>query len=134
VLYRLLADVVVLLHFGFIVFAAIGAVLLLRWPRLIWIHLPAAAWASTVVLFGWICPLTPLEILLREAAGHEGYDGSFIERYILILIYPPGLTRSVQVLLGSGVVLLNVALYSWWLWQRRDHSHNSPRSRYSTDR
>ncbi len=135
-LYRLLADLVVLLHFGFIVFAVVGALLLLRWPWLIWLHLPAALWAATIVLFGWICPLTPLEIALRELAGQQGYDGSFIERYILILIYPPGLTRNVQILLGLGVVVLNVALYALW-WRRRraaGSTYNKLASRYSTDR
>ncbi len=119
-LLRVLADVLVFLHFAFICFAALGALLLLRWPRLIWLHLPAMVWAATVVIMGWICPLTPWEQALRRGAGNAGYDGSFIEHYILHIIYPPGLTREVQIILGVGLLLLNATLYTWlFLRQRR---------------
>ncbi len=83
-----------------------------RWPRLAWLHLPAAAWAGWVVSAGWICPLTPLENALRRSAGEAGYGGSFQEHYLLALIYPEGLTRPLQVALGLGVLLLNVLLYA----------------------
>jgi Protein of Unknown function (DUF2784) len=109
---RLLADAVLLLHGLFILFAVAGGVLVWRWPWLAWLHLPAAVWAGWVVSAGWICPLTPLENALRRSAGEAGYGGSFLEHYLLALIYPEGLTRPLQVALGLGVLLLNVLLYA----------------------
>jgi hypothetical protein len=109
---RLLADAVLLLHGLFILFAVLGGLLVWRWPRLAWLHLPAAAWAAWVVSAGWICPLTPLENALRRSAGEAGYSGGFVEHYLLGLIYPEGLTRPVQIALGLGVVLLNAVLYA----------------------
>lgn len=109
---RLLADAVLLLHGLFILFAVAGGVLVWRWPRLAWLHLPAAAWAGWVVSAGWICPLTPLENALRRSAGEAGYGGGFLEHYLLALIYPEGLTRPVQIALGLGVLLLNALLYA----------------------
>jgi hypothetical protein len=117
-MYALLADAIVVAHFAFIIFAVAGGLLVLRWPRLIWLHLPAAAWAAAVALFGWICPLTPLENRLRVLAGDAPYTGDFVDRYLLPLIYPIGLTRDTQMLLGLGVLLLNVGVYGW-LWRRR---------------
>lgn len=115
----LLADAVMLLHFAFIVFVVAGALLLHRWPGLAWIHLPAAVWGAYAVLAGAICPLTPLENHLRAMAGEQGYEGSYIEHYLLPLIYPPGLTQAVQVLLGAGLLALNVWLYTrWWRGRR----------------
>lgn len=121
-LWGIAAEAVLLLHGAFILFAVGGALLVLRWPWIILLHLPAAVWAAMVVTAGWICPLTPLEQWLRLRAGGEGYSGSFIEHYLILLIYPPGLTRSVQVLLGLGVVVVNVALYLW-CWHRHRHPH-----------
>ncbi|MCR9092945.1 MAG: DUF2784 domain-containing protein [bacterium] len=109
---RFFADVVLLIHAAFIAFAVVGGLLTLRWPRVAWIHLPAAAWAATVVTMGWICPLTPLENVLRRAAGEAGYSGGFIEHYVVPLVYPAGLTREVQVLLGAMVVAVNLAIYA----------------------
>lgn len=108
---RLLADAVVLLHGLFIVFAVAGGLLVLRWPRLAWLHLPAAVWGVLVELNHWMCPLTPLENRLRRAAGEAGYDGGFIEHYLIPLIYPAGLTPQVQLWLGGGVLLINLAVY-----------------------
>ena len=116
---RLLADAVLLLHGLFIVFAVFGGLLVWRWPRLAWLHLPAAAWAGWVVSAGWICPLTPLENALRRSAGEAGYGGGFIEHYLLALIYPEGLTRPVQIALGLGVLLLNAVLYARIVLSRR---------------
>ena len=116
---RLLADAVLLLHGLFILFAVFGGLLAWRWPRLAWLHLPAAAWAGWVVSAGWICPLTPLENALRRSAGEAGYGGGFIEHYLTALIYPEGLTRPVQIALGLGVLLFNVVLYAWLLLSRR---------------
>lgn len=116
---RLLADAVLLLHGLFILFAVFGGLLVWRWPRLAWLHLPAAAWAGWVVSAGWICPLTPLENALRRSAGEAGYSGGFVEHYLLALIYPEGLTRPAQIALGLGVLLFNAALYARLLVLRR---------------
>lgn len=103
------ADVVVILHLAFILFAAAGGLLVLRWPRLMWLHLPAVGWAAAIELFGWACPLTVLENRWRSAAG--SYEGGFIAHYLLPIIYPPGLTRDMQIMLGVAVVAVNVIVY-----------------------
>lgn len=120
-LYRLLADAVVLVHGLFILFVIAGGLLALRWPRLAWLHLPAAAWGALVELRHWICPLTPLENHLRRAAGEAGYAGGFVEQYLIPLIYPAGLTPQVQVWLGIAVLLINALVYLAVLlrWRRR---------------
>jgi hypothetical protein len=114
----LAADAVLLLHGLFIVFVVGGAALLWRWPRVAWLHLPAALWGAYAELSGTLCPLTPLENHLRRLAGERGYDSGFIEHYLLPLIYPEGLTRETQWWLGAGVVLLNGLLYGLWAWSR----------------
>jgi len=111
-IYDLLAAIVVLLHFGFIIFAVLGALLLVRWPRLVWLHLPTAIWAMAIVFYGGTCPLTPLENWLRFKAGLAGYDESFIEHYIAAIIYPGEITTSVKIMLGLGVLIINLALYA----------------------
>jgi hypothetical protein len=116
--YRLLADAVLLLHLGFIVFAVFGALLAWRWPRVLWFHPLAVLWAAGIEFAGGICPLTPLENRLRIAAGESGYAGGFIEHYLLALIYPDGLTRGHQLVLGALVLLLNLAIYLAW-WRRQ---------------
>ncbi|HSB77307.1 MAG TPA: DUF2784 domain-containing protein [Candidatus Methylomirabilis sp.] len=110
--YRLLADLLVLVHLAFVLFVVLGGLLVLRWPRLAWLHLPAAAWGACIEAVGWICPLTPLENLLRQHAGEAGYAGGFIEHYIIRLLYPPGLTRNVQFALTAIVVAVNLAVYA----------------------
>lgn len=107
-----LADVVLLVHMAFILFVVCGGLLAIRWPRVAWVHLPAAAWGALVELAGWICPLTPLEIRLRSAAGETAFGGGFIDRYIAPLVYPPGLSRTLQVVLGISVIGLNLAVYA----------------------
>lgn len=114
-IYRLLADVVVVAHLLFVAFAIFGGLLLLRWRRCAWLHVPAAAWAVVVELAGWVCPLTPLEIWLRVRAGGTGYVGGFIEHYAVAILYPPGLTRGVQIALGLGLLVGNAAIYAWVL-------------------
>ena len=116
-LYALLADLVVVLHLGFILFALLGGLLALRWPRAIWIHGAAFVWAASVEIFGLICPLTPLEVALRLEAGLEGYSGGFVERYLVPVVYPPGLSRSLQWVLAGGLILVNAAVYGW-VWRR----------------
>jgi hypothetical protein len=120
---RLLAELVLVIHALFIVFVVLGGLLALRWRPVIWVHLPAVVWAFLLELFGWLCPLTPLEQRLREAAGSAGYSGSFLEHYLILLVYPPGLTREIQVSLAVGVVVINVCVY-WIVWRQRGKRHN----------
>ena len=115
----LLADAVVLVHGLFIVFVIAGAALLRRWPRLVWLHLPAAAWGAYIEFSGAICPLTPLENRLRALAGEAGYAQGFVEHYLLRLIYPQALTHGIQLALGAAVVAINALLYALWLHSRR---------------
>ncbi|WP_448679815.1 DUF2784 domain-containing protein [Pseudomonas nicosulfuronedens] len=110
-LYRLAADAVVLLHLGFILFVLLGGLLALRWPRLAWLHVPAAAWGMAVEFLHLYCPLTPLENHFRALAGDNGYRGGFIEHYLIPLIYPVGLTEATQVVLGLVVVAVNLPPY-----------------------
>jgi len=111
VLYRLAADAVVLLHLGFILFVLLGGLLVLRWPRLAWLHLPAAGWGMAVEFLHLYCPLTPLENHFRLAAGEQGYSGGFIEHYLIPLIYPTGLTEAIQIVLGLAVLAINLPPY-----------------------
>ncbi len=108
---RLAADAVVLLHLAFVVFVAGGGLLVWRWPRWAWLHLPAAAWGVWIEFAGWICPLTPLENALRRTVGQAGYPGGFIDHYLWPLLYPAGLTREWQWALGAGVLVLNGVVY-----------------------
>lgn len=110
-LLRLAANSVVLLHFAFILFVVLGGLVVLRWPRFMWLHMPAAAWGAFIELTGRVCPLTPLENRLRIAAGETGYSGGFIEEYLIPVVYPDGLTRCVQISLGVGVVAINLIFY-----------------------
>jgi hypothetical protein len=111
VFYRFGADLVLLVHLLFIGFAIVGGIAVLRWHWLALVHLPAALWATVVELMGWVCPLTPLEVYLRVAAGDAGYSGGFIQHYLLPIVYPAGLTREIQWLLAALVVLVNAAIY-----------------------
>ncbi|HYO12584.1 MAG TPA: DUF2784 domain-containing protein [Thermoanaerobaculia bacterium] len=117
-LYRLLADLVVVLHFAFVLFVVFGGLFALRWPRAAWIHLPAALWGAGIEFVQGICPLTPLENRLRRLGGEAGYSGGFVERYVTAVLYPEGLTREVQLVLGGLVILVNVAVYAV-VWRRR---------------
>jgi hypothetical protein len=110
-IYRALADLILALHFVFVLFVVLGGLLVLRWPRIAWLHIPAAIWGVLIEYTGWICPLTPLENSLRTRGGEAGYNGGFIEHYIQPLLYPAGLTRSTQVVLGSLVLVLNLTAY-----------------------
>lgn len=116
-LYRVAADSLVLLHLAFILFAVAGGFTVLKWPWMAWLHLPAAAWGAMIELRGWVCPLTPLENSLRRIAGEQGYSEGFIEHYILQVIYPPGLTRDIQVGLGVAVILVNLLIYAVILYR-----------------
>lgn len=113
--YRIGADLALLLHLAFVLFVVAGGLLLLKWPRLAWLHLPAVAWGGLVEFSGWICPLTPLEQRLRSMAGESVAEGDFIGRYLPPLLYPATLTREIQILLGLLVLAVNLALY-WWVF------------------
>lgn len=112
-LYGFLADGVVVIHALFVLFVVGGGFLALRWRRVAWLHVPAAVWGALVELAGWVCPLTPLEHWLRARAGETGYGGGFVEQYLLPLLYPGGLTREIQVVLGLLVVVVNGVVYAW---------------------
>lgn len=117
--YRFLADAVLLLHLGFILFVVFGALLVLRWPRLLPLHLAAAAWGAGIELLGAICPLTGVENRMRALAGEAGYSGGFVDHYLLPLIYPGEMTRALQLGLAAGVLVINALLYAWVLRRRR---------------
>jgi len=108
---RVLASLVVLAHMAFVAFVVAGGVLALRWPRVAWVHLPAALWGAMIALVGWVCPLTPLENWLRVRGGAAAYDTGFLGHYLLPILYPVSLTRGVQIATGVFVVVLNVLVY-----------------------
>jgi hypothetical protein len=114
-IYRVLADVVVVVHLAFVLFVVLGALLVLRWRWVVWLHVPAAVWGALIEFRGWVCPLTPLENRLRALGGAAGYPGGFVQHYILPVLYPGELTRTVQIVLGVFVVAMNVAVYGWLL-------------------
>lgn len=116
---RIAADIIVIVHFGFILFVGLGAFLSLRWRRAAWLHVPAAIWGAAIEFRHGVCPLTPLEQRLRMIAGDAGYSGSFIEHYLLPIIYPSGLDQRVQYVLGTLVLVINLAVYGWLLYRRR---------------
>jgi hypothetical protein len=116
--FNLLADLAVLVHFLFVLFSLLGALLVIRWRKMIWLHLPAALWAAGIEFSGKICPLTPLENWLRVRGGGSGYAGDFIGQYLLWLLYPSRLTRGVQIILGFIVVGINIGIYGFLLWRK----------------
>ena len=109
--YRLLADGVVLLHAAFVLFVVLGGFLAWRWRWVAVVHIPCALWGIAIEYGGWICPLTPLENMLRERAGLEGYRGGFVEEYVIPALYPAGLARPTQAVLGTVVLVLNLVAY-----------------------
>ena len=117
--YRLAADGVVVIHLGFILFVFLGALMLFRWPWMIWVHVPAAVWGGLVELTGAPCPLTPLENHLRHVGNAEAYGGGFVDHYIMPVVYPPGLTRETQIVLGVLILALNIAIYFKFLTRKR---------------
>ena len=121
-IWRALADLVLLIHLVFIVFVIVGGFFASRWRWLPWIHLPAVAWAIILEFSGWICPLTPLENSLRQASGEAGYPGGFLEHYLVPVVYPEALTPEIQIYIGLGVLLINGMAYSI-LWKGRTRSH-----------
>lgn len=120
--YKILADFVLLLHFAFIIFVIFGGLLALKNVKWAWLHVPVAVWGALVEFTGWICPLTPLENWLYFKAGAGTYEERFIAHYLLPLIYPTELTRNMQIILGSGVVLISLLTYSLVLYKRARRS------------
>jgi len=118
-LYRMAADAVLAVHFAFIAYVVLGGLLVAAWPRTALVHLPAAAWGALIELSGRPCPLTSWENALRIRAGESGYGESFIEHYLLPVVYPGGLTRTHQLWLAGLVVAVNAAVYAWAIRRRR---------------
>ncbi len=110
-LYQFLATGLVILHLGFVVFAVAGGVLCLKWQKIVWIHLPAVIWAITIEITGKVCPLTPLENYFRLKIGGSTYSDDFISHYLIPILYPEALTRTIQFLLGLSVFLINITIY-----------------------
>ena len=122
---RVAADFIVIIHFGFIVFVVLGGLLVFRWPKLMWLHLPAVAWGVVIEFARFICPLTPLENRLRIAAGESGYSSGFIDQYLVPLVYPDGLNRPAQIALGVLVISINLVLYSVVIAKRKRNKENA---------
>jgi hypothetical protein len=118
VIYRLLADLVVVCHVGFVAFVVVGGFMAIRWRLLIWLHLPAALWGALIELGGWICPLTPLENSLRHLAGEAGYRGGFVAHYVIPVLYPADYTLTLRLTLAAFVVVLNGAAYGLYFRRR----------------
>jgi len=118
--YHVLAELVVTVHLLFAAFAVFGVLLVYRWPKLMWVHIPAVLWSVVVNACQWVCPLTPLELALRRMAGQEGQDAPFLERLLEPLLYPP-ITHLPYfwLLLAGFILLINVAGYAWMFFQRR---------------
>jgi hypothetical protein len=109
--YRVLATAVAIVHLGFILFVVLGGVLVLRWPRVGWVLVPAAVWGVLIEFAGWYCPLTNLENYFLRRAGRAGYTEGFVAHYIFAVIYPAGLTRGIEVAIGLFVVIVNATIY-----------------------
>jgi len=123
-LYRYLADAVVVLHLAFIVFVIFGGLLVFQW-RWMWVaHIPATTWGALIEFQGWLCPLTPFEQTLRAAGGEPGYKETFIEHYVVPIIYPEGLARNTQIIFGVIVVVVNLVIYALILLKRRNSNIN----------
>ncbi|MCW8814617.1 MAG: DUF2784 domain-containing protein [Chlorobium sp.] len=118
-LYKFAADVVVIIHLLFIIFALVGGLLLFLKRWIVWIHLPAVVWAALIEWKGWICPLTPLENYLRHKARLASYEEGFIEHYLFPVIYPAGLTPQIQYFLGVLVIAANFLVYGFYLYALR---------------
>lgn len=120
--YALLADLVLVLHLGFVLFVVFGGLFALRWRWAPLLHLPAVAWGVWIELTGGVCPLTPLENALRQSAGESGYSGGFVEQYLVPLLYPSWLDLPTQIVLASFVVIINAIIYgfAWRKHSKRD--------------
>jgi hypothetical protein len=120
----LAADIIVLVHLGFILFVALGGILVVKWRKVAFLHLPCALWGVLIAFGGWICPLTPLEMHFRQLAGQTGYDGGFIDHYVMPLVYPAGLTRGMQIAFGVTILTVNLLVYALVLVKRAKRKKN----------
>lgn len=111
--YSIVADLLVILHLGFVCFVVLGGFLVLIWKRVIYFHIPAAVWGALMEFRGWICPLTSWEHQFRKMADQSGYSEGFVEQYILPLLYPSFLTYDIQIVLGTFVIAINILIYGW---------------------
>lgn len=107
----LTADIIVLVHLAFIVFVSLGGFFIVKWPKMTFLHLPCALWGVLIEFGGWICPLTHLEMHFRQLSGQTGYDGGFIDHYVLPIVYPAGLTRGMQITFGVIILAVNLCAY-----------------------
>jgi hypothetical protein len=121
-LYLVLADLVVVIHFLFVIFVLLGGLLVLKWRYLAWLHLPVLAWGVYIEFSHTICPLTPLEIWLRQKAGTDLYQGGFISHYLVPVIYPPGLTPDTQVIIAGILLMVNILIYGWLILNSRNRT------------
>ena len=117
-IWSVLADVALVGHAGFLLFVVLGGLLSLRWRRAWWVHVPCVVWGVWIEFSGWVCPVTDLENEWRRRGGEAGYPGGFIEHYVTAALYPDGLTRGTQVVLGLATLALNLLVY-WAVWRRR---------------
>ena len=132
-LYRIVADLVVALHFAFVLFVVFGGVLVLKWKRSALVHIPAALWGVVIEFAGWVCPLTPLENWLREKGGAAGYRGSFVEHYLEPLLYPAALTRGLQIAFGVFALIVNFGVYGYVVWRNARAANSEREAAASSD-
>jgi hypothetical protein len=125
-IYRALADLVLVTHFAFAVFTVLGGLLVLRWRPLLWVHLASLIWGVLIQWANWTCPLTPLESRLREAGGEAGYRGGFIEHYVSMVLYPESLTVELRYLLGAALIAVNLVVYGYAFSRRRRGAGGRP--------
>jgi hypothetical protein len=110
-MYKLAANALALIHFAFIAFVIFGGLLLLKWPKVMWLHVPAAVWGALIEFAGWYCPLTSMENAMLRRAGQSGYSDGFVAHYLFRVIYPAGLTRGLEIAIGVFVLVVNVSVY-----------------------
>jgi hypothetical protein len=127
VIWRALADLTLVTHLAFILFVGLGGLLVVRWPRLAWLHLPVATWGAAITFGGWVCPLTPLENHFRRLGGRTQYTEGFIEHYLVPLIYPRGIPEGGWLALGVGVIVVNAVFYGWVVLRGRRSDPGSGR-------
>ncbi len=118
-LYRALADAVLVAHFAFVLFAVLGGLLALRWRRAVWLHVPALAWGVVVQLANWECPLTPLENYFRRLGGEAGYAGGFVEHYVSAILYPEQISHAFRFVSGLFLLVVNLVAYSFVIYSTR---------------
>lgn len=117
-IYHALANLLAIVHFLFIVGVVFGGLLVFWKPWFAWAHLPIALYGILLEWIGWICPLTPLENDLRRWAGEAGYQGGYVEQYLLPLIYPEPFPRNLALALGAAVLMINLVIYGLYFWRR----------------